>query len=396
MKNLKVCLFILILSLTIISLLIIPVHPMKWIRIAIWYCPNYFLEINNYTLSRIKLYNDFKTYNEIGFTDVLFLVKETDGRIFFNTNVSNFSPPKPFSFDALDLACEMANLFNLNIHTWFVIGIDDFLCANDTYAMLDINGIKNRWVKFYYPDIRNYYLALITELIENYPIKGINLDYIRFPPEYSYDKYTRTIFNDTYGFDPMANPESLEWKEWRKQQVTSLVNEIYTLIKSYNLNKELSCCVFSNPDPPLQNWDKWQNQNVIDFLTFMVYEAPIEFENQLNFINVKWNHLTPFLMGIKIGIYGISALDLDKELEILHKYYDFNGFVIFREQFLTSEFIEIIKKWIEIDRGTPSSPKLWYENPYILAMVLIAVCVCVYFFGQVLRKRAKEPNPKTH
>lgn len=57
---------------------------------------------------------------------------------------------------------------------------------------------------------RQYLMPLMREVVENYPVDGIHLDYIRYPEavegrHYRYCRRCRKKFKDEYGYELPAN-----------------------------------------------------------------------------------------------------------------------------------------------------------------------------------------------
>jgi uncharacterized lipoprotein YddW (UPF0748 family) len=64
------------------------------------------------------------------------------------------------------------------------------------------------------PDLQNYLLSLYEEIVKNYDVDGLQLDYIRYPFQsqdsnqtYGYGKSSRWLFKQMTGVDPITlNP----------------------------------------------------------------------------------------------------------------------------------------------------------------------------------------------
>ncbi|MEM5867502.1 MAG: family 10 glycosylhydrolase [Candidatus Aenigmatarchaeota archaeon] len=332
----------------------------------------------NYTLAKIKLYNDFKTFNECGLKEVYFLVK-SESQVFYN---STYYRSYRFEYDALSLALTIADKFNLTVHAWFVVGRDSFLISqNESYAMRGIDNATNDWIIFYHPDIKTLYLNMIAELIQNYSIKGIHLDYIRYPSYYSYDNYTRQIFKEKYGFDPKDDPENPLWKQWRKDQVSQFVNETYTLIKSIDLDKQLSCSVLGDPENFLQEWPKWESLGIVDFLNVQNYEREDRFFIQNLEDNLKrWNKIVP--LKVVVGLYQWElqerSVDLIKEKikwQITEVFkHGFSGFDLFRDTFLYP-----YKDAFPIEPVEPSPFQKWIPISIAIGLIVLGLALGIYF-----------------
>jgi hypothetical protein len=342
-------------------------------RRGIWYHALGDSEVlpNNYSLARIKLWNDFKLYSEkYDIHDVFILTKSFED-VIYNSNISGLT--NRFNFDALGLACEIAQDFNISIHAWL-----ELRTYNTSWQTYDIDGNNCSLGNFALPEYRQHNLDIVNEIIENYPVKGVQLDYIRYDgKQYSYDNYSITTFQSIYGFDPRTDPDNPLWLSWREQQITNMVNETYILVKSHNLTLDFSCAVWGwkNPDDVLQNWFNWTKIPILDFACPMNYETNnANFESNCQYILNNADPRTPILMGI--GIWQIDGQTALEQINITRKY-DFAGFVLYRD------------KWLLNIPSIPPRPEpqnsqtLWYHNPYIVIMVIFAIAIGLYFFKEV-------------
>ena len=363
----------------VLILILASFYPLKFCnaqineRRAIWYHTMDRLP-NNYTLASIKIFNDFKLYSDPKYKiyDV-FVLTSSMGFAIYNTNISDLS--RYFDFDALGLICQIAQQFNISIHAWL-----DLQTNKTEWKTKDINNNTSPLGNFAIPEYRQLILNMVKEIIENYPVKGIQLDYIRYDGKnFSYDDYSITTFQSLYGFDPRTNPDNPLWKEWRKQQITTMVNETYILVKAHNLTLELSCDVFpKNSEDVYQDWIYWSQIPIVDFLCPMSYETDKDsFKSDAEYISKNADPRTPILMGI--GIWQING-ELALEQIGIAREYKF-GFSFFRDDFLT-RIPEIP------DPSTPSptsSPTYWYNDPKMFGTIIILVVIGIV----VLKEMAK-------
>jgi uncharacterized lipoprotein YddW (UPF0748 family) len=287
---------------------------------------------DNYTLARIKIWNDFKLYSDPRYNihDVFVLVRNGSENVIYDTNISSLT--NPFSFDVLALICHLAQEVNVSIHAWL-----DLRTSNPLWQTIDINGKYSDGGNLALPEYRNFVLSIINEIVENYPVKGIHLDYIRYSGiTFSYDNYSVTTFENLYGFDPRTDPNNPLWIKWRKEQITYMVNQSYIIVKNHSLNLELSCAVVTPKDSAnyfLQDWFTWTQIPIIDFACPMNYETDnAKFESNCKDTLKNADPRTPILMGI--GIWQIDNQTILEQIYITRKY-DFAGFVLFRDYWLT-------------------------------------------------------------
>jgi hypothetical protein len=137
----------------------------------------------------------------------------------------------------------------------------------------------------------------------------------------------------------------------------------------------LSVACFTHPENVLQDWFNWQKQDLIDFACPINYEKdPLVFENNIKYMLNQGINKNRILMGI--GIWQINEETFKKEVEITRKY-GFAGFVLFRDVYLV---------WPIPPVPPPASTELWYQNPYVFAMIALGTIACIYFFTKYALK----------
>ena len=143
---------------------------------------------------------------------------------------------------------------------------------------------------------RNHVLSLVSGLAKVPGIASVHLDYIRYSDIYlpvgllpKYDLVQDTElpefdfcycevcvaeFQEKHHRNPleMAHPEiDIEWKQFRLNQVKSIVDEAYDIVHAQN--KQLTAAVFPYPEMAdhmvRQRWDKWN----IDAVLPMIYNS---------------------------------------------------------------------------------------------------------------------------
>jgi uncharacterized lipoprotein YddW (UPF0748 family) len=311
---------------------------------GIWYNP--IVLPSSFDAGKAKLEKDFKLYEKLKITNVFLLVKGSDDYSFYDTKVGVKHPNYPW--DVLRTALEIADKHGLSVHTWICVNTNPNLIAkNPSLAMVDIDGkASSVWTNPAMPEARSYIFNIISEIIVNYDVEGIHLDYIRYPGDkYSYDEYSRSAFQSEYGFDPLTNPNAPEWAEWRTRQITSQVTVSKAIIKSYNPKIQLSAAVFSPSSARLgvfQDWIDWSNKGLVDFLCPMVYtDSTVLFESHVNDVMRSLGGKTEVLAGIGIYLYYNNPKRKNIFLSQISttRKYKTAGWVLFRDEFL-APFVE--------------------------------------------------------
>lgn len=149
-----------------------------------------------------------------------------------------------------------------------------------------------------HPGVGEHLEAVTRELVANYAIDGLHLDYARLPKMVkSYDPVSRAAFRFASGYDPLnlldrralragvgaAEAERLEaaWQRWNEDQVTGVVARIAAAAREVRPGITISAAVYPPPAHARsergQAWDQWLDTGIIDVAVPMCYapDAPV-------------------------------------------------------------------------------------------------------------------------
>jgi len=194
---------------------------------------------------------------------------------------------KDSTFDPLGYAIEKAKKYHIEIHAWvtvFVMTPHDLWKIQDNHAyyqnpewvtydrqgrMMPNNVAEGAFFDPGVPSVRKYFMNVVSDLVANYDIAGIQLDYIRYP-------------DSSYGFNPIALSEynkvdSIPFSLWKQQQISSYVNQLYLQLKNINPELQISAAVIAKQDKAInkysQNWPLWLKGRYIDKVYLMAYNT---------------------------------------------------------------------------------------------------------------------------
>lgn len=180
-------------------------------------------------------------------------------------------------------------------------------------TMFDKRLMEGVFVSPALPEVREYTTALITDLLTRYKLDGIHLDYIRYPsPDFDYHPGVINLFQKEYHFDPSRSVTSAEatcWQQWRMEQLTILIFDIYSVCRSFSPDILLSVAVKPNIREARerfgQDWGEWCRQGIVDAVMPMTYtEKAHLFREQMAAVKQVAGEV-PVYMGI--GAYKQPA-----------------------------------------------------------------------------------------
>ena len=180
---------------------------------------------------------------------------------------------------------------------WFMVSADGIDMGQGDLEGIDLvkRGVEGRYLSPGVPEVRGYLLEVFEEILQRYDVDGIHLDYVRYPNiHYDYNLISRAEFSRRYHFDPLnlvatntkrTVPVDLAqgrkvWEKWRTDQVTLLVEGVHRLIARVKPRVKLSAAV--KPDVEVayrqhgQDWIRWINQQMVDFVVPMFYTGSTE------------------------------------------------------------------------------------------------------------------------
>lgn len=211
----------------------------------------------------------------------------------------------------------------------------------DGRSVWDYSLVERRrnWIEgiFADPGSEEYsrlFVDVVKELLDRYPVKGIHLDFIRYPgPSFGQTGPLADRFRMQYGIDPRwlpttIRPQSLYdwldgtmpihdrvlttatlfWLEFRANQVTELVSKVHAEVKKH-FAVQLSAAVFPDSGQAYlklgQDWRTWSVEGVIDALYPMLYYGDIDrVSAQLNRISAGQEKLSTIHLwaGLDVSI----------------------------------------------------------------------------------------------
>jgi len=174
-----------------------------------------------------------------------------------------------------------------------------------------------------HPDVNEYLIKVFRELITNYDIDGLHLDYIRYQDaEYGRNPYAIARFKNESGNDPgpwflemerstIASPRLIgnmkRWNNFKRKAVTSLVKDTRALVNEVRPDCIISAAVKPNlyvaRERYFQEWNVWLAAGYLDWVVPMNYSSKKrEFVRNIDVINDNFpkKYREKIIMGIAL------------------------------------------------------------------------------------------------
>lgn len=268
-------------------------------------------------------------------------------------------------FDPLDVWIKEAHKRDIKVHIWFQSlyvgnqspdynpssilavrpdwGNKTKKNANSPKATMSASEHNGYFLDPANPEVHEFLLDLLSEIIDRYKPDGINLDYIRYPNAtagndmnaWGFTEYARNDFKNQYGKDPIelttSDVQWYDWNQYRRNNVTNFVKQVGELGKEKNVY--ISAVVFPDRASALaskqQDWRTWSVNNYINGFTplFLTYDSKMLASMMNDVMNVK-SPQTDLYAGLFVTFMGGAPEDLIRQIYETRKM-NANGVILF-------------------------------------------------------------------
>ena len=303
--------------------------------------------------------------------DIVFIQVRGRGYAFYDSNIVPKHPNIDPDFDPLEYAITLGNALGIEVHAWlnsYILWSSKYEPENPEHlyhthkewveadrnlkmdSQIKLSEPKSpQWEGIYlsplHPEVNTYLLSVYSEIINEYKIEGIHLDYIRFQDEiYGWNRYGMKEFEKIYDFSPrditrgiippdIADSIRIAWKQFRLDAVSELVHDTYGIIQ--NSGKEISLSAAVKPNLMEarnrwnQDWGRWVHEGYIDFVVPMNYFKEIrDFNNSVQIMksNLHADDMNRIIMGV--STYNQDAQSAADKI-LLSRLNGFRGISVF-------------------------------------------------------------------
>ncbi len=336
---------------------------------------------------------------KLGINTIFFQVK-SDGTALYRSNILPWSnvltgiTGKDSGYDPLAFIIDEAHKRNLKIHAWlnpYRVSMDTkqetiLSLQNTLYSKpVSVYVLHRDWIQTAHnrfvldpgtPEVRNWIISIIVELIKNYDIDGIQFD------DYFYYETASSKLNDNKTFQKYGN-KFLDKASWRRNNTFLLIQEVSSIVHSLKSNVEFGISpggVWRNISDDFRGSDTnagyptydmayadtrlWIKEGLLDYIIPQIYWSFSRKKMRYDVI-VKWwaNQVkstnTKLYIGValyKVGIQSYIEPDwvLNDGIYEIKKQLDFNdslpeikGTIFFREAILHLKKTEQVVKYIK-------------------------------------------------
>jgi uncharacterized lipoprotein YddW (UPF0748 family) len=275
--------------------------------------------------------------------------------------------PKYKGRDPLQELIEEAGSFGIHVHAWFEYGFAASYHQEDGgkilqkfphWAARDYEGNllnKNgfQWMNAFHPEVQDFLIQLVMEVVSNYPVAGIQGDdrLPALPSTGGYDEYTVSMYQKEHkGKNPPSDHLDEAWLQWRADKLSAYWKKLYGKVKHLSARTLVSSSPSVYPwsmREYLQDWPSWVKEGYVDLVIPQVYRyeegAYVDaFLENLEWMPEEKRHI--FFPGVllKISTYLASRELLESKIN-LHRENGVLGEVFFFYEGLPlqSDFFEV-------------------------------------------------------
>ncbi len=150
----------------------------------------------------------------------------------------------------------------------------EWFSQTDTGVMYDSED--GSWLDPGVPAVEDYTKNVFMQMVQNYDIDGLCLDYIRYGDNsWGYNTTAISRYNTEFGATGIPAKTNSRWSDWRRAQVTNIVKRIYLEAKAIKPALKVGSAVWKTADSGsanvLQDWDSWMSSHYLDYACPMNY-----------------------------------------------------------------------------------------------------------------------------
>jgi len=275
--------------------------------------------------------------------------------------------------DPLAEVIEEAHNRNIAVIAWFEYGFSAshkkdggmILDEKPHWAARDNNGkllTKNgfEWMNGYHPEVQQFLIDLITEVVKKYQIDGVQGD-DRLPAqpiEGGYSAFTKALYRAEHsGVFPPDDFRNPAWQRWRADKLNAFARNMYQRVKA--LNPEVLICWAPSVypwsyDEYLQDWPAWLREGYADLVIPQCYRyRQREYQEAIDELNpndlqIRQTFMRLIYPGVlmNVGDYRIGWSFLENCLRY-NRANHFSGEVFFFYEGLRKNNNELARKLLE-------------------------------------------------
>ena len=265
----------------------------------------------------VDIFNDIKNKR----LNTIYFQVRSSGTVLFKSTYDPFSPyitgelGGEATYDPLAFALYQAHRRGIELHAWInmirCFSGEDTNIFNNPYHIskrkpewvveYKENGKSSYWLDPGLPEVRDYLVDMVLEIVRNYDVDGIHLDFFRYPGK---------DFNDDFSYRIYGS--GMNRADWRRNNLTLLITDLSQRLKSIKHYVKLGVTpigIYENRKGAVgmegfhtvyQDTREWLRRGIIDYAVPQIY-WPFDGNPKFDVLAKDWNE-NSFGRNIVIGI----------------------------------------------------------------------------------------------
>ena len=202
----------------------------------------------------------------------------------------------PLDFDPLAYLLRLAHSSSprIEVHAWtnvYFAGDTSLVYTTHggTWGNKTNDGVKSSFLDPGVPEVAIYTHRVLMDLVRNYDIDGLHLDYVRYPGgTWGYSSAAVELYKALTGVTGTPAPADPAWQAWRRTRVTNFVRDLKHDLDLEKPNVKLSAALICYGGGPsdwggwiytsayssvYQDWRNWLAKGYLDFGVPMNYDS---------------------------------------------------------------------------------------------------------------------------
>jgi len=266
---------------------------------------------------------------------------------FYENNEKQYHAIEDSLFDPLKYIITKNRNSKLEIHAWITTFVitghelknlhpehiyfthPEWVTCDFSQEMMNYETYMGAYLDPGIPQVQEYTKNVILDLVSNYKINGIQLDYIRYPDsQYGFSQLALEAYKRDVKFQ-----DADAWKQWKEDQITNFVKDLYSNVKKISPKTQVTAAVISNLEEAerfSQNWIKWLQEGYLDGAYLMEYSTSTStIEKHLTFLS-NYNLNKKIVVGLRSWstAYKYPAYKINEKIKLVNKK-NFKGYALF-------------------------------------------------------------------
>ncbi len=212
------------------------------------------------------------------------------------------------------------------------------------------------------PEVQEFLVELVKEIIESYTPDGFNFDYCRYPQSiaaryagyaqsnWGYTTYAREDFKQKFGHDPIdisyGTDAWTDWDNYRRDKVTEFIKSVSELCRENCIY--ITTVVFPNRIMALetkqQDWSNWSDNNYVDGFTPLYLTCDSKTIKSMIYDMLKdMSPHTKLFAGLFVTFMNGTSEDLIRQIHETRKL-NLGGVILFDYAHLQEKYIKTLTK----------------------------------------------------